>query len=220
MCFLLKIILLCDCAHLVVVCSRCCCRHECIPHSVVAVILTTSHGEAPLDDDDDDHAGRASSSSGGRRPAATILLLLRCRRSHRCRRIHGTFASLCRRRGHWVRHARRWDRRCCRSVRRDGVVVDDCAADGAPDAAVTATRSEGGGKNNIGGGSSTDRDNDDHDVDGNRHCRPCPRRATTAVAMMTMAGERGGEATVRRLQGEDEVMEMQRQSDRAPARAS
>jgi hypothetical protein len=38
--------------------------------------------------------------------------------------------------------------------------------------------------------------------------------------MMTMAGERGGEATVRRLQGEDEVMEMQRQSDRAPARAS
>jgi len=35
--------------------------------------------------------------------------------------------------------------------------------------------------------------------------------------MMTIAGERGGEATVRRLQSDDEVTE--RQSAMAPARA-
>ena len=53
--------LLCDCARLVVVCSCCCCHHKCIPRSVVAVILATSHGEAPSDNDDNnDHAGRAS----------------------------------------------------------------------------------------------------------------------------------------------------------------
>ena len=68
MCFLLNIKLLCDCARLVFVCSRCCCRHKCIPRYVVVVVLATSRGEAPLDDDDDnDHAGRASSSGGGRR---------------------------------------------------------------------------------------------------------------------------------------------------------
>ena len=65
-----------------------------------------------------------------------------------------------------------------------------------------------GGKNGVGGGSSTNRDNDNHDADSNRRHRPCPRRAATAVAMMTMAGDRGGEATVRRLQGNNEVMEM------------
>jgi len=43
--------------------------------SVVAIILATSRGDAPLDDDDDDdnQAGRVSSSSGGwRRPAVTM----------------------------------------------------------------------------------------------------------------------------------------------------
>jgi hypothetical protein len=78
----------------------------------------------------------------------------------------------------------------------------------------------GGGKNRVGGGSSTDRDNDKQDADGNRRCCPRTRRATTAVAMMTMAGKRGGEATARRLQVDDEATEMRRQSDMAPARAS
>ena len=78
-----------------------------------------------------------------------------------------------------------------------------------------ATRPDGG----IDGGSSTDRDNNDHNADGNRRhrCRPRPFRAATAVATMTIAGKRGGEATVRRLQSDDEVTE--RQSAMAPARA-
>jgi hypothetical protein len=93
-----------------------------------------------------------------------------------------------------------------RSVRCDGVVVDNYAADGAPDSAGMATRSDGCGgvgseKNGVGGGSSTDRDNNDNDANGNRRRRPrprhCSRQAATAVAMMTMAGERG----VRRRQG-------------------
>ncbi len=41
-----------------------------------------------------------------------------------------------------------------------------------------------------------------------------------AVAMMTMAGERGGETTARQLQGEDEATEMQKQLNMAPAQAS
>jgi hypothetical protein len=116
-----------------------------------------------------------------------------------------------------------------RSVHRDGVVVDNYAADGPPDSAGTAMLSDGcggvgSGKNGVGGGSSTDRDNDDNDANGNHHRRPCPRhrprRVTTAVEMMTMAGKRGGEATARRLQGDDEATEMQRQLNMAPARAS
>jgi hypothetical protein len=117
-----------------------------------------------------------------------------------------------------------------RSVRRDRVVVDNYAADGPPDSAGMATRLDscggvGSGKNGVGGGSSTDRDNDDNDANGDRRRRrPRPRhrsrRAATAVAMMTMAGERGGEATARRLQGNDEATEMQRQSNMAPAGAS
>jgi hypothetical protein len=116
-----------------------------------------------------------------------------------------------------------------RSVRRNGVVVDNYAADGAPDSAGMAMRSDGcggvgSGKNGVGGGSSTDRDNNDNDANGNRRRRPRPchhsRRAATAVAMMTMTGERGGEATARRLQGDDEATEMRRQSNMAPARAS
>jgi hypothetical protein len=80
----------------------------------------------------------------------------------------------------------------------------------------------GGGKNGVGGGSCTKRDNDGHDADGDHHRppRPHPCQAATAVAMMTMVGERGGEAMVRRLQGEDEVMEIRRQSDMVPAQAS
>jgi hypothetical protein len=38
--------------------------------------------------------------------------------------------------------------------------------------------------------------------------------------MMTMVGERWGEAMARQLQGKDEAAEMRRQSDMAPAQAS
>jgi hypothetical protein len=88
---------------------------------------------------------------------------------------------------------------------------------GNPDAAATVMRPDGG----VGGGSSTNRDNDDHNADGNRRhrCHPCPRRAAMVVAMMTIVGKRGGEVTARRLQGDDEVTEMQGQSAMAPARA-
>ena len=116
-----------------------------------------------------------------------------------------------------------------RSVRRDGVVVDNYAADRAPDSAGMATRSDscGGvssGKNGVGGGSSMNRDNDDNDANGDRRRRPRPRPrshwAATAVAMMTIAGEREGKATARRLQGDDEATEMRWRSNMAPARAS
>jgi hypothetical protein len=36
-----------------------------------------------------------------------------------------------------------------------------------------------------------------YDADGDRRCRRCPRGAATADVMMTMAGERGGEAMAR-----------------------
>ena len=96
------------------------------------------------------------------------------------------------------------------SVRRDGVVVDNYAADRAPDSAGMATRSDscgtaGSWKNGVSDGSSTDRDNDDTDANGDCCRRPCPRhrscsrRAEMAVVMMTMAGKKGGEATARRL---------------------
>ena len=116
-----------------------------------------------------------------------------------------------------------------RSVRRDGVVVDNYAADRAPDSAGMATRSDscGGvssGKNGVGGGSSMDRDNDDNDANGDRRRRPrplpCSHWAATAVAIMTIAGEREGKATARRLQGDDEATEMRWRSNMAPARAS
>ena len=118
-----------------------------------------------------------------------------------------------------------------RSFRRDGVVVDYYAADGAPDSAGMTTRSDGcggvgSGKNGVGGGggSSTNRDNDDNDANGDRRRRPChrhrSRRAATAVAMMTMVGKRGGKATARQLQGNNEATEMRRQSNMAPVRAS
>jgi hypothetical protein len=42
----------------------------------------------------------------------------------------------------------------------------------------------------------------------------------TAVEMMTMVDERGGESTARRLLGGDEATEIRRQSNMAPARAS
>jgi len=97
------------------------------------------------------------------------------------------------------------------ACRHDGVVINDNATNGAPNAEAMAMLPDGGGgvgggRNRVGGGStSTDRDNDGHDADGDRRRRrrrrrrPCPRRAATAVAMMMMAGERGGEATARRL---------------------
>ena len=93
-----------------------------------------------------------------------------------------------------------------RSVCRDCVIVNNYAADGAPDSAGMTTRSDGcggvgSGKNGVGGGSSTDRDNDDNDANGDRHRRPRPRHRScqevTAVEMMTMVDERGGELTAR-----------------------
>ena len=36
-----------------------------------------------------------------------------------------------------------------------------------------------------------------YDADGDRRCRRCPRGAAMADVMMTMAGERGGEAMAR-----------------------
>jgi hypothetical protein len=116
-----------------------------------------------------------------------------------------------------------------RSVCRDCVIVNNYAADGAPDSAGMTTRSDGcggvgSGKNGVGGGSSTDRDNDDIDANGDRHRRPRPRHRScqevTAVEMMTMVDERGGESTARRLLGGDEATEIRRQSNMAPARAS
>ncbi len=38
-----------------------------------------------------------------------------------------------------------------------------------------------------------------HDADGHRRCRPRPRGAATADAMMPMAGKRGDEATANRI---------------------
>ena len=160
-------------------------------------------------------------ASGVSDVASLVLLLLRrCRRRHHHRRRRrGTITSLLHLRGRWVRRVRWWERRCRRSVRRDGIVVDDDAADKSPDAAATATNPDG----SVGGGSSTDRDDNDHDTNGDhRHCRrPRPRWAATAVAMMTIAGERGGEATARRRgkQGDDKVTEMRRQSAMVPALA-
>ena len=67
-----------------------------------------------------------------------------------------------------------------------------------------------------------------YDADGDRRRRRCPRGAATDVdVMMTMAGERGGEATARRrrgdgeamarrLQDNDEATRMRRQSAMAP----
>ena len=75
---------------------------------------------------------------------------------------------------------------------------DYAAADGGPDEALTATLSDGGNrvgslKNGIGGGSSTDRNNDGHDANGDchPHHHPHPCRAATAIGMMTMGDERG-----------------------------
>ena len=42
MCFLLSFILLCDCAHLIVVVVRSGCRHGCIPRSIIAVVFAPS----------------------------------------------------------------------------------------------------------------------------------------------------------------------------------
>ena len=52
----------------------------------------------------------------------------------------------------------------------------------------------------------TDRDNEDHDTDSDCRCRGhCPKRTAMAVAMMMIAGKRGGHAMARRLQGKDEA---------------
>ena len=64
---------------------------------------------------------------------------------------------------------------------------------------------ECGGKNGVGGGSSTGRDKT-YDADGDRHRRRCPRGAARDVkVMITMAGERGGKATARRRRGDGEA---------------
>ena len=60
-----------------------------------------------------------------------------------------------------------------------------------------------------------------YDTNGDHRCRRCPHGAATAVVMMTIAGERGGDATARRRgqQGDDKVTEMRRQSAMVPALA-
>jgi len=85
----------------------------------------------------------------------------------------------------------------------DGVVIDKDAGNGSPDLAATATHLDEG----IGGGSSNDRDNKDHNTDGDRHhChRPHPRWAVMAVTMMTIAGKGGGEAIARQWQCESKT---------------
>ena len=61
--------------------------------------------------------------------------------------------------------------------------------------AATATRLDGG----VGGGSSTNRDSNDDNADGDHHhCRRSRLcRVVKAVVMMTIMGKRGGEATAR-----------------------
>ena len=44
-----------------------------------------------------------------------------------------------------------------------------------------------------------------YDADGDRRRRRCPRGAATADVIMTMASERGGEATARRRRGDGEA---------------
>jgi hypothetical protein len=53
-----------------------------------------------------------------------------------------------------------------------------------------------------------------YDADGDRHRRRCPRGAATADVMMTMVGERGGEATARRQRGDGEATTRQRQGNK------
>ena len=103
----------------------------------------------------------------------SVALLLLRRRRHLCRRrrrCDGTVESLHCRHGRWVCRDRLRERRCPRSVRHDGVVVGDYAADRPPNKAAMAVRPDsgggvGGGKNGVGGGSNIYRDNDDHDAD-------------------------------------------------------
>jgi hypothetical protein len=53
-----------------------------------------------------------------------------------------------------------------------------------------------------------------YDADGDRRRRHCPRGAATADVMMTMAGERGGEATARRRRGDGEATTRQRRGNK------
>ena len=53
-----------------------------------------------------------------------------------------------------------------------------------------------------------------YDADGDRRRRRCPRGAATADVMMTMVGERGGEATARRRRGDGEATTRQRQGNK------
>jgi len=53
-----------------------------------------------------------------------------------------------------------------------------------------------------------------YDADGDRRRRCCPRAASTSDVLMTMAGERGGEATARRRRGNGEVTTRQRQGNK------
>ena len=55
-----------------------------------------------------------------------------------------------------------------------------------------------------------------YDADGDHRRRRCPRGAATAEVdvMMTMAGERGGEATARRRRGDGEASTRQRRGNK------
>jgi len=69
---------------------------------------------------------------------------------------------------------------------------------------------------------TTDRDNDDYDVDGNCRRRICPRWSATAVRMMrrslspspsSLGGDGSRDDVDRRLQGDNEVTARRRRSD-------
>jgi len=53
-----------------------------------------------------------------------------------------------------------------------------------------------------------------YDADGDHRRHRCPRGAATADVMMTMSGERGGEATARQQQGNNKATTRQLQGNR------
>ena len=88
--------------------------------------------------------------------------------------------------GRRVRHDRRWERRCRRSVRHDGHIWTEATEVAAGRTALVVAAAWIGIMTT-------------HDADGHRCCRPRPCGAATADAMMPMAGKRGDKATANRI---------------------
>jgi len=76
---------------------------------------------------------------------------------------------------------------------------------------------DGSGKNGVGGGSSTGRGTT-YDANGDRRRHCCPHGVAMADVMMTMAGERGGQAMVRRGDGEATARRRRCDGDKATTR--